>query len=256
MDWNALVRFVRAENPAFLAAFRGVPPEEVHAVEELCGVHLPDSYREFLGRMGRDSGRFYLFGPGHAQELETLRADLPADSYPARYFKVAVPVVDSDISPLDYFLDLERSDGVDAPIVTFEDMGHFRQEYVRDLGFTFGEWVTHAIFMFLAIGHEPEQASVVIGSPSPKAAPGLKDEAVALLERMNFALVLPSLERVACLRRGQLGAMVDVLVGGLAVAINLGADDRRALEIVVDQLLMRFPDAAVSGVGGPPRAGE
>jgi hypothetical protein len=96
----------------------------------------------------------------------------------------------------------------------------------------------------------------VIGSPSPKAAPGLKDEAVALLERMNFALVLPSLERVACLRRGQLGAMVDVLVGGLAVAINLGADDRRALEIVVDQLLMRFPDAAVSGVGGPPRAGE
>ncbi len=96
---------------------------------------------------------------------------------------------------------------------------------------------------------------MVVGSPSVEAANTLKAEAVELLERIGLRPALPPLNRVTCLRRGQLGAIVDVLADGLGVAVNLGADDRRALQIVIDQLLMRFPDAAVSGVGGPPGAG-
>lgn len=253
MDWNALGQFIAAENSNLFSTFRGVAPQEIRRVEQLCDIRLPDSYREFLLRMGADSGGFYLFGPGHSQQLEALTEDLPPDSYPGRrYFKIAVPTVDSDISPVDYFMDLERSDGADAPIVTFEDMGDFNQEYVREMGFTFGEWVTHAFFMFLAVGHEPQQATVVIGSPTLQTARTMKNDAVSLLGRMNFELALPSLDRVSCLRRGQIVAMVDLLAGGLGVAVNIGADDRPALEVVVDQLLVRFPDAAVSGIGGRP----
>jgi hypothetical protein len=252
MNWDALAAFISAEDPAFASLLRGVPHEELARVEEEFGLRLPLNYRQFVTTMGKDSAGLYLFGPSQNQTFDDLLIYLPDDSYPAeRYFRIAFPVDDSDISPPDYFLDLSRSDGVDAPVVMFEDTGSFKTEDVEETGFTFGEQVTRRVFTVLVLDRLPERATLVLARPSPELMKATKGAVLTLLGTMGFVPVLPELERVSCLRRGRLGALVDERVNGLAVAISIGSDDAMSLEVVLDQLLERFPDGLVNRPGGP-----
>jgi hypothetical protein len=252
MDWNALVDFIQSEDEGFMAAVRGVLPEELERAEQNNAVRLPASYRQFVALMGRDSAGFCLFSSSESQNFDDLVASLPTESYPAgRYFKIAFPIDESDISPFDYFLDLSRSDGVDAPIVMFEDIGEFRERDVREVEFTFGEQVQRRIFAFLVLEPAPRQAMLVTSNATREESEASKRAALALLERTGFARVLPDLPRVTCLRRGTLAALVDEIGSGLGVVITLGGDDERTLEVVLDQLLERFPDAIVNRAGGP-----
>lgn len=251
MDWNALSAFVRAEAPDFAASLQGVAPEAVERVEQESGVRLPLNYRQFVTTMGIEAAGFYLFGPGHSQKFNELAAELPAETYPGhRYFKIAFPVDESAISPPDYFLDLSRSDGVDAAVVVFEDVGDFRPENVRDLDFTFGEQVARRLFTFLVLERALERATVVLGSLTRAQGEESKREILALLDRAGFSRVLPQLLRVGCLRRRDVYAMVDEHAEGLSVVVSLGSQDAVALTALLDQLRDRFPQAAMRRPGG------
>jgi hypothetical protein len=252
MNWESLTAFIVAEDPAFASRLRGVPPEDLDRVEQELGVRLPMDYRQFAAIMGRETAGFYLFGPGENQNFADLVADLPTDSYPAdRYFKIAFPSDDSDISPPDYFLDLSRSDDVDGPVVMFEDIGEFTAEEVAETGFTFAEQLTRRIFTFLVLERLPERATMTLGRLSREQAAADRSDAIVLLGRMGFAPVLDDLPRVSCLRRDRLAALVDERVDGFGLAVRLGSPDKHALEVVLDQLLERFPDAIVNRPGGP-----
>jgi hypothetical protein len=257
MNWDPLADFIQAEDPAFVALLQGVAAKDLARVERECAIRLPRSYRGFALMMGTDSDGCYLFGPHRNQKFDDLVAQLPPRTYPGQhYFKIGSAQDPSEISPADYFLDLTRSDGVDAPLVMFEDAADlgpegFRREYVRDMYVTFGEQATISIFTFLVLDRAPEHARVVIGALSPAERQAANAAATERLRRMNFDPVLPSNARVSSFRRGQLGALVTVREELRCVTIHLSGDKGPSLRVVVDQLRDHFPDAAMRGPGGP-----
>ena len=256
MNWEPIADFVRTEDPAFAASLRGVPKEDVERLEHERAIQLPRAYRGFLFTMGEDSDGFYLFGPHRKQRLADLVASGPPRSYPGkRYFKIGAAADPFEISPPDYFLDLSGSDGVDAPIVTFqtdEEMAieDFRTEYVLDTSFTFGEQAASRIFTFLVLDRAAEHSRVLIGGMEAREREQQYQDVIAVFKTMNFRPVLASNERVSCFRRDSMAALVNVRDDLRCVTITLGGDDSQRMKVLVDQLALRFPDAAVRGTGG------
>src|SRR5262249_46740754 len=147
----------------FVAALEGVTPDEIARVEREYQIRLPDSYRQFVLNMGANSAGFHLFGPTQNQRFPDVAAQVPDESYPTQeYFKIARADDERMINAPDHFLDLRRSDGMDAPIVAFEADEEFTLENVRDYGFTFLEQADRRLFGHLANLRSPERALLTI----------------------------------------------------------------------------------------------
>jgi len=253
VSWDSLLAFIRAEAPSFAASLEGVALEDIVHVENEYQVHLPESYRQFLLTVGANSAGFYLFGPSQNHRFADVVAQIPEESYPKQdYFKIAY-AVDEMINPSDHFLDLKRSDGVDAPIVMFEGDEEFSVESVQEYGFTFLEHAYRRFFGHLADLPLPEAALVTILNVAPQRNVLSMAALVAVLNEMRFDLALPTLSRVSCLRRDSVWAVVDVHAGGRGLAITLWSKERGTLGAVTDQLSVRFPDAIVTDLGRPPQ---
>jgi hypothetical protein len=57
---DEFVAYVAQFEPGFPNIIRGASPEEISALERLAGRPLPEMYREFLERMGHESGKINL----------------------------------------------------------------------------------------------------------------------------------------------------------------------------------------------------
>jgi SMI1 / KNR4 family (SUKH-1) len=247
VSWDRLIGFAELEAPSFVASLVGVPLDEIAAIEHQYDVRLPANYKQFLLLMGAESGGFHLFGPNQNQRFRDVVAQLPDESSPVQeYFKIAFAGDDSRVNPPDHFLDLTRSDGIDAPIVMFESGGEFNREEVQEKGFTFLEQTYRRLFAFLAEQRLLQPAMVAVPTDEHSFTTIVSD-----LANMNFEVVLPSLPRVSCLRRPGLWAVASVHVAGRGVALNFWSDDARALSVVVDQLLVRFPAATYRARSSP-----
>lgn len=244
IKWADLEAFMAARDPKYREEVRGVPDGDIAACEEGCAVILPQIYVGFLGVMGADCGALRPFGPTQDCGFHGLVEDLPARYYPGdRYFKVSREGDMSRITRLDTFLDLDRSDGADAPLVQFEDGGEFAPEAVTEFRFTLGEQLARNFFRAFELNRRPHR-KVVRGGSQP-AAQGERDlhAAVEVLGRSEFEPVLPLLPRVACLGHRGASALVELHALSGAVSVHLGAEDMRALGVVVEQILAAFPDA-------------
>jgi hypothetical protein len=248
MNWDALARFIRDEDPALAASLRGVRPAEVELIEANYRIRLPETYRRFLYTMGEESDGLTLFAPERNQRFGDLVAQLPSRIYPRdRYFKIAFAEdSSSEISPDDYFLDLARSDGIDAPVVAFQDVAdaeieEFNPAAVRERPFTFSEQAANSFFTVLVLDRTAHATTLAVGPfDRPAASAGVADA----LRKMGFRPVLPPDKRVITLRRGTLGALVNVWdLDRRGVTIALGGNDDVELRVVFDQLLTVFPDA-------------
>lgn len=61
-DIEALIEYVRQYDPGFIARIKGAGEGELAYLEQLAGRSLPDTYHQFLQRMGRDTGGLELLG--------------------------------------------------------------------------------------------------------------------------------------------------------------------------------------------------
>jgi hypothetical protein len=251
MTWDQLTSFIQREDPALAASLRGVPHERVELVEQEYGIRLPETYRQFLFTMGDRSDRLHLFGPGRTQRFDDLVAQLPTRIYPrGQFFKIAAAIDPSEISPDDYFLDLTRSDGVDAPIVAFQDnddaeIEEFVATRVRDMPFTFSEQAAKNFFSILVLDRALDEVLLVVGPDVDLS--GLRASVVEMLSTMGFRPLMPLEDRIMILRRGTLSAVLTVWDPELGtVSIALAGHESRELKIVVEQLVERFPEAAVT----------
>ena len=251
MSWDRLVAFVQMEAPSFMASVKGVSPDEIARVESDYRLRLPDNYRRFLLLMGDDSAGFYLFGRGQDQRFANLITHGSDASYPERYFKIARAIDDSLVTRLDHFLDLARTDGVDAPIVMFETDGDedFDPDNVIEKGFTFLEHAYRRLFAHVADERAPERVMVAIPSGPGGNEPSSLGDVVRVLEQMRFTLALGPLERVAGLRRGDIWALVATHLDGRGFAVSLWSDERSGLEGPSDQLLIHYPNATAHSRG-------
>jgi hypothetical protein len=247
IDWQALLAFVASRDAELAASLRGVPREDIEAVEKEYSIRLPASYVDFLLVMGEDSGGLEPLGPTQDHTFSEVRDLLPPEGYPDRFFKVAFESDSLALADLDSFLDLARSDGEDAPLVTFET-GEEDDPAVPETAasdWTFGETVTERIFSRLELDRRAATAKVFVMTRDPADALVVKRDSIAALAGHGLQPALPELPRVACLTGDALSAVVDVHDETKLVSIRLGADDRRTLEPLAEFLLANLRDATL-----------
>jgi SMI1/KNR4 family protein SUKH-1 len=244
MNWTRVLEFIDSADPSFAAKMRGVQLQDIDACEAGLNIRLPETYRQFLLTMGVHSGDFHPIAASQNHSFYDVMELLPEEDYPAdRYFRVSFASDESQISPPDYFLDLARSDGDDAPLVIFEGGGGFKPDSVRDTGFTFGEHVMERVFQFFEFDRRSAAETILISNLPPDEARNRMGTALDLLTRMRFDLVLPPLPRVACLRRGGMSAVVAVRELTSLLRIRISSADRKELSVLVDQILLSLPGA-------------
>ena len=238
MNWDLFIDFIKAQDPAFIAARQGVPLDDIKQCEAGCKIALPKSYVNFLQLMGQAGGKFRPFGATMEHNFYDLVEQLPAEDYPGdQFFKIAAETDSSLVAYYDLFLDLRRSDGEDAPLVTFEDGVELRPGAVNEVGLTFDESMMESVFTFFALHRRAKRAVVTVDSTQ------LRDKTVGLLMHMGFQQVWSPLPRIACLRRDTFCALVKVGEDTRTLDVELGADDNKSLGIAVEQLLSSLPGA-------------
>lgn len=239
-----IVDFIDARLPGFRSAVRGASPEAIAALQARTSAPLPGLYRDFLTVMGESSSVFPAF-PGYIWNVAALLDCWPGDDSVAydrnRYFKIALNASQEAVSHEDYFLDLARSDGDDAPIVCFEDPSE--DGVPGDWhGLVLGDWVETNLslrgwlcaqaFHFFELMRRAELADC--GVDTDEDAPEASwASACEVLDRLK-------LDRPLQAPHSWFGVGAHVSVYGVlqgdSVSVCVGADSRRELRRVVEVL--------------------
>jgi hypothetical protein len=243
LDWTRVTGFIASRAPELAASFVGANRRDVDIAQERSGTAFPSTYTDFLLTMGEDSGYLHPFGDSQVHALSDLMAQWPPeDPIPKRFFKIAYESDQFAVAFLDTYLDASRSDGNDASIVMFETPVSGRVDFPEE-SLSFAETVVYHIFWVLEVSRRAYGARVVIFNSKDWGGAREKDAPAALLTQTGLELALPELARVACLSQASASALLSVSDTGRLVAVDLGADNREAIERLVDELLKRFPDA-------------
>lgn len=243
LDWTRVTDFIANRAPELAASFVGASRRDIDVAQERSGILFPSTYADFLLTMGEDSGGLHPFGDSQVHALSDLMAQWPPeDPIPKGFFKIAYESDQFAVAFLDTYLDVSHSDGDDAPIVTFETPVSGRVDFPEE-SLSFAETVLYHIFWMLDVSVRAFGARVVIFNSGDWGGAKEKDAPAALLAGAGLEHALPELARVACLSQDVASALVSVSDTGKLVAVDLGADNREAIERLVDELVARFPDA-------------
>ncbi|HEY0136372.1 MAG TPA: hypothetical protein VGB85_19950 [Nannocystis sp.] len=240
-----LLKFFAARAPMYSASLRGVSLDDIRLCEKNCSLSFPRTYTDFLVAMGDECGDFHPFGPSQSCDFYELLESFSPDGYPDRYFKVAFESSPMAVTRFDFFLDLQRSDGIDAPLVSFEEMDEFVPQAVQEVGFTLGEQIARRAFDVFEVDRRAFTRTLRLLPASSAEARSAMKLAIATLELQGLSEVLPPLPRVRCLDDDRLSALVELRESTTGARIRLGSADRGDLERCTEQLLERLPDAVV-----------
>ncbi|RKH73181.1 SMI1/KNR4 family protein [Corallococcus aberystwythensis] len=248
MDWPLLIEFVRQRAPAFLAQLEGVPDASIWALAADRGAALPASYVEFLRRMGSHCSGWAPFGATLDHHFAAIVERLDAEDEDAppsdRFFPVAIETDESLVALYDHYLDLQRVEGDDAPLVMLEAGVPYQWQTPIETHETFNERVTFSLFHRFQLRLCAERDVVTLGGTlrAGEGRAGLQ-QALVLLQRAGFEPALPLLGRTACLRAGTLSVLARVNENHELLTLLLGSDNRLSLKALADQLLAGLPGA-------------
>ena len=255
MIWNGILAFALQRCPDLERSLRGVAPEHIERLESSRRITLPRGYVRFLETMGRSSGEFHPFGPRQIHRFpDLLQALSPDDHSPERYFRVAIHDDPSTISSYDRFLDLARGNGEDAPLVMFESGVEVSPGDIIDEHSTFLERMARAVFAHFDLTTRAVHATIRVPNLVPARGRELAGIARELLMRSGAGPAMPVLSRVACLRRADLGCLVEVHEATRLLSITVGSEDSRVLESTTAEILTGIPGAVRVGADGRLRA--
>ncbi len=186
--------------------------------------------------MGEDSGGLEPFGIGREHSFLRL-VERAADSFSpdptggGRFVEVAFETDYSGESVYSYYLDLTRSDGVDAPLVRFEESSELAPEFLWDTNSTFGEMMSNRIFDWFEFDRLPVICQAYIFPPVAGGVTNvlrheiarsifLLRHAVDGLVANGFHEALPTLSGAACLRGTQASISINLTgTGGLDLRV-------------------------------------
>lgn len=224
LKWRDIASFLSDRVPDFSTHKVGVERGLVEEAAADLGVELPQLYIDMMVDIGVASGSYAPFGRAVDARFGGLRALHPPRTYPQeRYFKVArhiasqVPSELRGLDPEEPFLDLTRSDGCDAPLITIDQAGPFKSHHVRDLHETLSASVARKAFIPFALAPLRNQATFFADVDEPDDAPGLEQEAYSVLSSMGYALAMPHTSGFTGLCAEQRAACVYLLDGDTLV---------------------------------------
>ncbi|SFD88104.1 hypothetical protein SAMN05518672_103665 [Chitinophaga sp. CF118] len=249
LDWPLVIEFIRQRAPAFLSQLVGVPDEVISTLIANRDVMLPASYVEFLRLMGINSNGYFPFGgmqdhtfPSIIERFEDDEEDAPPAG---RFFPVAIET-DLSMDPLyDHYLDLQRGNGNDAPLVMLEPGVPFKWQTPIETSETFNERITKSVFCRFQLHNCTERDVVAMGGGKLQAGGGSTalQQALALLQRIGFTPALPLLGRVVCVQAGPLSVLAGVNEEYELLTMQLGGNNSLAVKELADQLLKDLPGA-------------
>jgi hypothetical protein len=244
IDWARVVDFIAQRDPALAASFVGVDRQRIAAVESQFGITLPSAYVDFLLTMGENSGTLEPFGESRGHAFSELLEELPSQGYPpTRLFKFSFESNPIAEAYFDTYLDLARTDGEDAPIVSFEPPLPADTSKVPDEPLSFRETLFDRICWKLDVARKDYGARIFVFADDPESRLEIKQQGTRVLTALGFTWTLPDLRRVACLSRGAMSALITDSDTSELVDFRLGGDNIEEVDMVAQQLVAVFPGA-------------
>lgn len=244
---------MQAAAPDVAAAMKGVPEDELLAVEEGLGVHFPAAYRSYMRCMGESTASFSFGTSTQTTRLLDLLAELePPEQRVSRYWRVSVERDLYQPVPVDYYLDLATSDGEDADLVGFCDPPENAQEEPFDDRESFFDYVRIRVFYQLVCPIEREYW----GSISVRRGADIQqvDAAVRrVLEHEGFAEFAPYRHERALFSRGDCCVSIrhkrDRSISSSFISVS--ATTREQAGLLVEKLRDHIPASVSTNLRGP-----
>lgn len=240
MQWSDLARFISAHEPAFDAAAKGVPLEDIAVLEERIECKLPDAYREFLLHCGESAGELHPLGPTWDHRFYRLVEDPPDETFlDHRLVRIGQHIDESAISPHDIFLQVETGESADGMLVDSEAYAPYDREWLAPRGLSFLDQVTRRTFGMFELQRRDEAARL-IGRPGEQQAEAFS-KACDVLARGGLEIVLQPSERVAAMHGPATAALVIAREDRDVLLLELAGDDRKQHRRLVELLLDHVP---------------
>src|SRR5690606_30480069 len=155
-DWSRVRDFIEARNPGYTDRIVGVSDQLLAALAQSAPSPLPQSYLSYIAACGVDRGGFEVF-PGYACDVADLLARPGGAQRFAvgNWFRVAVHLGSED-EGADVVLDLNRSKGVDAPLLVAHKDG------VEDIEISWGERLLHDAFERFELGRRAAGSVLIL----------------------------------------------------------------------------------------------
>ncbi|HRI66161.1 MAG TPA: hypothetical protein PK156_18060 [Polyangium sp.] len=243
IKWSNILSFIHARDPSYWHRVQGVTRAEIARCEDAIGVALPKIYVEFLKAVGIECSGFSPFGSmkvfDYYSIVERMPAHVPAN---ARYFRIALDDDASVVEHYDVFLDLLRSDGDDAPIVSAPASDDICETDVIEHGFTLGEALTRAVVLHFDISHRSDMTILTICPDSHVHMETYKKPLLDLMAKMRVNELWPASYRVACFRNEATSVLIEYSAEPLIITCTVGATSHRSLRLIVEQIQDQFDD--------------
>lgn len=234
MSFSQILAFLVARAPDLRAELRGAHPDDLAELAEACPRPLPAAYLEFLRAMGGSSGSFQPL-PVADCRAASLWPHIVATSpsYPAdRFFKVGLDLgIGRDILQ-DWFLDLQRGDPDDPPVVRFEDEGDpadFFEARVHVVARSWTAMLQARAFLTFAVEARAHQRRAAFAAGTT----GL-DEVAAICGRLGLTPTLPSRPGLHTLERADLSALLELPPESARIHVRVGADSAASAQLLVE----------------------
>ncbi|MFO7562310.1 MAG: hypothetical protein R6X02_06675 [Enhygromyxa sp.] len=233
--WSSIHQFISRREPAFDRESIPVPLDAIRMTERGLGIRFPQTYVDFLCTAGELSGSYAPFLVRvNTNFYDIVERVSRGTNYPVeRYWPGGLRIdIDGDLH--DPFIDLARSDGMDAPLVTFEPRMCFDWQEPFDLMYTLAEELAANAFTLFEMERRKSSANFLI---NPFHESGLNYlELTQLLELTEVVSASPRLRIFE--GAGPVAAAIFVWSGNIGVEV--ASDDprpcRRIYEVFRDNI--------------------
>lgn len=237
MSFSQILAFLVARAPDLRAELRGAHPDDLAELAEVCPRPLPAAYLEFLRAMGGSSGSFQPLPVADCRAASLWPHILATSpSYPEdRFFKVGLDLgIGRDILQ-DWFLDLQRGDPDDPPVVRFEDEGDPAEFVAARVHVVARAWTAmlqaRAFLSFAVEAREYQQRAAFAAGA---AGATRLDEVAAICGRLGLTPTLPSRPGLHTLERADLSVLLELPPESARIHVRVGADSAASGQLLVE----------------------
>ncbi len=233
--WPSIHEFIRRRSPKFDREAIPVPLEAIRMTEEGLGIRFPQTYVDFLCTAGELSSSYSPFmSRFNANFYDIVDRVSRGTRYPIELYWPAGLRIDLDAVVHDPFIDLARSDGEDASLVTFEPRVNFELQEPVDMLYTLAEELAANAFLEFEMDLRKFKAQFLL-TPERDSFP----DALEYLELFGAREVVRA--RRYRIWEGPDAVAVAMFDGGPNIGVEVAGEDERGCWRVIDVLRDNIP---------------
>jgi hypothetical protein len=214
--WQQMLRYITSRAPDFYDQVRGASEQEIERALMCCTRPVPLAVVEMFRTMGICSTIFWPFGKRMAVDVVAMLED--PDSLPEeqviddRFFRVALALRPEGIDEADFYVDLDYSNGYDAPMTRL--MSSWDGRSPRPDGHTLMSMCIQSAFEQFDLARRGEQGYLAKNIPLEEF-PKYVESIRALTSRMGLQPIFCPREDLQCYSNASISLMFDAIGAGI-----------------------------------------